>query len=119
AREPWDRSNLERFRRALELLGEPDPEALIAERLSGQSPFMTTDLFLEANDFPVAPNEAPQATDSVAAPEPQAPAQPVPEPPRVSSVHVAESVHASQPELAEPRPAEKRVARPAPKPVQA
>ena len=45
AREPWDRSNLERFRRALELLGEPDPEALIAERLSGQSPFMTTDLF--------------------------------------------------------------------------
>jgi tetratricopeptide (TPR) repeat protein len=52
AREPWDRSNLERFRRALELLGEPDPEALIAERLSGQSPFMTTDLFLEAHEIP-------------------------------------------------------------------
>src|SRR4029078_6963784 len=57
AREPWDRSNLERFRRALELLGEPDPEALIAERLSGQSPFMTTDLFLEESDFPSIPPE--------------------------------------------------------------
>ena len=55
AREPWDRSNLERFRRALELLGEPDPEALIAERLSGQSPFMTTDLFLDSQELPVAP----------------------------------------------------------------
>jgi tetratricopeptide (TPR) repeat protein len=51
AREPWDRANLERFRKALELLGEPDPEALIAERLSGQSPFMTTDLFLQAQEL--------------------------------------------------------------------
>ena len=55
AREPWDRSNLERFRRALELLGEPDPDALIAERLSGQSPFMTTDFFLETHEFDRAP----------------------------------------------------------------
>jgi tetratricopeptide (TPR) repeat protein len=45
AREPWDRANIERFRRALVLLGEPNPEALIAERLSGESPFMSTDLF--------------------------------------------------------------------------
>ncbi len=73
AREPWDRSNLERFRRALELLGEPDPEALIAERLSGQSPFMTTDLFLQANEFPSldeppTPAGAPQPPESVATP---------------------------------------------------
>jgi len=116
AREPWDRSNLERFRRALELLGEPDPEALIAERLSGQSPFMTTDLFLEANDFPVAPNEAPHAADSVAAPEPEAPAPPASEPPPISSVHDGESGHPGQSEqIAEPRPAEKRAVRPAPK----
>ena len=27
AREPWERANIERFRRALELMGEPDPEA--------------------------------------------------------------------------------------------
>ena len=46
AREPWDSSNIERFRRALELSGEPDPDALIAERLSGQSPFTSTDLLL-------------------------------------------------------------------------
>jgi tetratricopeptide (TPR) repeat protein len=45
AREPWDKSNIERFRRALELTGEPDPDALIAQRLSGESPFTTTDLF--------------------------------------------------------------------------
>ena len=44
ARDPWERANVERFRRALILLGEPDPEALIAERLSGQKPFMGTDL---------------------------------------------------------------------------
>ena len=60
AREPWDRSNLERFRRALELQGEPDPEALIAERLSGQSPFMTTDLFLAALEIPVHGNSQPE-----------------------------------------------------------
>ncbi|PYR55353.1 MAG: hypothetical protein DMF91_24550 [Acidobacteria bacterium] len=44
AREPWEKANVERFRRALVLLGEPDPDALIAERLSGQSPFTSTDL---------------------------------------------------------------------------
>src|SRR5207247_3966207 len=42
AREPWEKANVERFRRALVLLGEPDPDALIAERLSGQSPFTST-----------------------------------------------------------------------------
>jgi tetratricopeptide (TPR) repeat protein len=44
AREPWETSNIERFRRALVLLGEPDPDALIAARLSGESPFTSTDL---------------------------------------------------------------------------
>ena len=43
AREPWDRANIERFRRALALLGETDIDAIIAERLSGQSPFTSTD----------------------------------------------------------------------------
>ncbi len=46
AREPWENSNIERFRRALELSGEPDPDALIASRLSGESPFTSTDLLL-------------------------------------------------------------------------
>jgi tetratricopeptide (TPR) repeat protein len=44
AREPWDNSNVERFRKTLVLLGEPDPDGLIAARLSGESPFMSTDL---------------------------------------------------------------------------
>ena len=44
AREPWERANIERFRRTLEMLGEPDPDGIIAERLSGDSPFMSTDL---------------------------------------------------------------------------
>ena len=44
AREPWDRSNIERFRKTLVLLGEPDPDGLIASRLSGESPFTSTDL---------------------------------------------------------------------------
>lgn len=42
AREPWDRANLERFRRALVMLGERDPDAIIADRLSGDSPFTST-----------------------------------------------------------------------------
>jgi tetratricopeptide (TPR) repeat protein len=52
AREPWDRANIERFRRALVLLGEPDPDGLIAERLSGSSPFMSTDLALAGDELP-------------------------------------------------------------------
>jgi tetratricopeptide (TPR) repeat protein len=47
AREPWERSHIDRFRRTLELLGEADPDGIIAERLSGQSPFTTTDLMAE------------------------------------------------------------------------
>jgi tetratricopeptide (TPR) repeat protein len=44
AREPWEKANIERFRKALVLLGEPDPDGLIAARLSGDSPFMSTDI---------------------------------------------------------------------------
>jgi tetratricopeptide (TPR) repeat protein len=65
AREPWDRANIERFRRALVLMGEPDPDGLIAERLSGQSPFMSTDLSLRGEELPPfepAPEPAPSTT---------------------------------------------------------
>ncbi len=44
AREPWEKANIERFRRTLVMTGEPDPDGLIASRLSGESPFMSTDL---------------------------------------------------------------------------
>ena len=47
AREPWEPANIERFRSALVLLGEPDPDSVIADRLSGDSPFTSTDLTLD------------------------------------------------------------------------
>ena len=43
AREPWNRVNIDRFRRALVMLGESDPDAIIADRLSGESPFLATE----------------------------------------------------------------------------
>lgn len=42
AREPWDQAHLQRYRDALVQLGEPDPDARIAERLNGGTPFSTT-----------------------------------------------------------------------------
>jgi tetratricopeptide (TPR) repeat protein len=45
AREPWERVHIERFRRALQMLGESNPDHVIAERLSGQTPFISTDHF--------------------------------------------------------------------------
>jgi tetratricopeptide (TPR) repeat protein len=65
AREPWEKANVERFRRALVLLGEPDPDALIASRLSGESPFMSTDFFT-APDF-LAPDPPTPASEEEAA----------------------------------------------------
>jgi tetratricopeptide (TPR) repeat protein len=48
AREPWEPENIDRFRRALVMMNEPDPDGIIADRLGGQSPFTSTDL----NDLP-------------------------------------------------------------------
>lgn len=62
AREPWDRSNIERFRRALALLGETDIDAMIAERLSGQSPFTSTDFMWPAD--PGGSEMAPMPVDT-------------------------------------------------------
>jgi tetratricopeptide (TPR) repeat protein len=83
AREPWDRSNIERFRRALTLLGEADIDAIIADRLSGQSPFLSTDLMWSADtpqNAPVAeaPAPAPPQTPVAGAPEPEQPKAPPP-----------------------------------------
>ncbi len=57
AREPWNKANIDRFRRALVMLGEGDPDAIIADRLSGESPFLATekmDLNEEALRAPAA-----------------------------------------------------------------
>jgi tetratricopeptide (TPR) repeat protein len=50
AREPWETANIDRFRRALVMLGVDDPDALIAERLSGLRPFTATDPFADPAD---------------------------------------------------------------------
>jgi tetratricopeptide (TPR) repeat protein len=68
AREPWEKANIERFRRALELLGEPDPDGLIAARLSGESPFISTDLASGASLFDELPPAEPPA-DPLPAPD--------------------------------------------------
>ena len=77
AREPWDRSNIERFRRALTLLGEQDIDGIIAERLSGQSPFTSTDFLWpadpggsEVTPMPVEPHASSDAEQSEPAHEP-------------------------------------------------
>jgi len=57
AREPWEKANIERFRKALELMGEPDPDGLIAARLSGESPFTSTDLLSGESLFDETPEQ--------------------------------------------------------------
>jgi tetratricopeptide (TPR) repeat protein len=71
AREPWNKVNIERFRRALVMLGEGDPDAIISERLSGESPFLATEKMdlNEGSSF-----EAPPAPGREAAPLPPPPA---------------------------------------------
>ena len=59
AREPWESAHLERFRRALVMLRVSDPDTVIAERLSGQAPFLATDPFIEAPPAPAPPIDAP------------------------------------------------------------
>ena len=75
AREPWEHAHIDRFRRALVMLDVPDPDALIADRLSGQGPFVATDPFMAGESLndpePVAPEPAPIVSEP--APEPSAP----------------------------------------------
>jgi tetratricopeptide (TPR) repeat protein len=53
---------VERFRKTLVMLGEPNPDALIAERLSGEAPFTSTDLFATPEPTPTdAPAETGEA----------------------------------------------------------
>src|SRR4051812_1861773 len=68
AREPWETAHIDRFRRALVMLRGPEPDAVIAERLSGSTPFVAKDHFsdpvetspvLPVAEAPPAPIEAP------------------------------------------------------------
>ena len=57
AREPWEGAHIERFRRALVMLRIPDPDTVIAERLSGSTPFVARDHFSGAVEAPAIPPE--------------------------------------------------------------
>ncbi|HUP39993.1 MAG TPA: tetratricopeptide repeat protein, partial [Vicinamibacterales bacterium] len=83
AREPWDRSNIERFRRALALLGETDIDAIIADRLSGQTPFTSTDFMWPSDPgaSEMAPMPVPPVVSKVEVPAPVAVVINVPPPP--------------------------------------
>jgi tetratricopeptide (TPR) repeat protein len=79
AREPWEPGHIDRFRRALVMLRVSDPDTLIAERLSGQAPFMARDPFFDGPE-PSAPSATPEAEASADEAADLAPAaEPVPE----------------------------------------
>jgi tetratricopeptide (TPR) repeat protein len=60
AREPSEPKHVERFRRALVMLNVQDPDAHIAERLNGHTPFMTGEPFVDlSTEEPVSAPELP------------------------------------------------------------
>jgi tetratricopeptide (TPR) repeat protein len=61
AREPWERANIERFRRALVLTGEENPDEVIARRLSGDAAFTSA----EAPPAAAAESPAPFNLDQI------------------------------------------------------
>jgi len=55
AREPWEGAHIDRFRRALIMLRVSEPDTVIAERLSGATPFVARDHFAGAVEAPATP----------------------------------------------------------------
>jgi Tfp pilus assembly protein PilF len=114
AREPWDQGHIERFRRALEMLQIPDPDSIIADRLSGQGPFVATDPFLAAESLDGEVSEpilrAYGSDPPAPAPEidePENPVEPEPIPerePDVSDVPVNEPPRPAPPPRRDPEP---------------
>jgi tetratricopeptide (TPR) repeat protein len=83
AREPWEHAHIERFRRALVMLDVPDPDSVIADRLSGQGPFIATDPFMAPESFgdPTEPLLKPLDEGGAPVQEPPSEAPAVKEPP--------------------------------------
>jgi tetratricopeptide (TPR) repeat protein len=92
AREPWERAHIERFRRALMLLRVPDPDTLIAARLSGDVPFIARDVFAERAAAPI-PEPLPPPAVIVEA------VSPVPEPESFVEAPPAEPAEITTPTL--------------------
>ncbi|MCA1560139.1 MAG: tetratricopeptide repeat protein [Acidobacteria bacterium] len=81
AREPWEATHIDRFRRALVLLRVFDPDSVIAERLSGgQAPFTATDHFVDVPPSTTAAEPEPAPAEVPATPLPQVPPAPPPAP---------------------------------------
>jgi tetratricopeptide (TPR) repeat protein len=66
AREPWNRVNIDRFRRALVMLGESDPDEIISDRLSGESPFLAIEK-MDLNEGMTFDTPSPAAAEPPAA----------------------------------------------------
>jgi tetratricopeptide (TPR) repeat protein len=94
AREPWESAHIDRFRRALVMLRVSDPDTLIAERLSGQAPFMAHDPFFDGPDPSPPAAEAGEARADDEEPEPSGEVESAPE----------ESPVSLEPEAAPPVP---------------
>jgi len=76
AREPWERAHIDRFRRALVMLRVPSPDAVIAERLSGQTPFLATDALADIE------SRARSASEPITPARPSSGGRPHTEPPK-------------------------------------
>jgi periplasmic protein TonB len=103
AREPSQAAHVERFRRALVMLGIPDPESHIAERVSGASPSAQADPLSDLGsdlDSPVVPTARQDAPEPAPSSEPdvlrtpEAPApqtlEPAPQPPEPPATQKSE-----------------------------
>jgi tetratricopeptide (TPR) repeat protein len=104
AREPWEHAHIDRFRRALVMLEIPDPDTMIADRLSGQGPFVATDRFMALDSL--GWHAAPAFLHGSAPPigEPEEPANPEPTPDRDPESPVAPLQDPPSPEPARQEP---------------
>jgi tetratricopeptide (TPR) repeat protein len=104
SRAPGDSVNVDRFRRALVMVGEADPDAIIADRLNFDSSMAAEDLNLDEPPAPAAELESVQGkvlpfARAVDAPEP-APAQAVVAEPVVAEAPAVWAASSTSPLLA-------------------
>jgi tetratricopeptide (TPR) repeat protein len=105
AREPWERAHIDRFRRVLMMLRVPDPDLLIASRLSGEVPFTARDVFADRVVQAPVPEPEPSAHEEQV--EQAAPPQPArePEPEPIEAPPAAPGPPRIQVSSLEPEPA--------------
>ena len=65
AREPWEPAHIDRFRRALVMLRVSEPDMVIAERLSGATPFVARDHFSGEIEAPATPPQTAEPASAV------------------------------------------------------